>query len=163
MAGTIEEETKRIADVLDGTNTAGPIFATLAKWDAVIAELVSSVTQLTALVTQLTSAVTQLTGVHTGVDAIDAKLGTGNGSLATIATAASGIDADGNALNTTLQTVKTAIDDITVDVTVTDAATAAAVQGQTAARQPMVEQQTIRRDVRSDSVRARTPTKPGAR
>lgn len=161
MTGTIEQETERIANVLDGTTASGPIHAALAKWDSVITQLTAQVTQQTAQVTQQTALVTQLTNLVTQLTNAVTQLTSANGHLNTIKGDITGIHTGVDAGELTLQTVKTAIDNVNVAVTVNQSDVAEAIQTQS--RSPLVEKKAMRTDIRSASVASKTPGRPGSR
>lgn len=157
MALTLEEETERIANVLDGTNTAGPLGDAVTRLDTIETTLNAIQAANEGQDTQLTNAVTQLTAVVTQLTALVGQITTGNGHLSGAVTQLTGIHQGTDAGASELVNVRGAIDGITVDVAVSNAD----VQTSVVNRTPLAEQQTIQRETRARTSAARNPSKPG--
>lgn len=118
MSQTEVTELARIAGVLDGTTTSGPL--------KVIAD------NSTAIRTSLETIATRLTTIATVTTAMEASLDFIGGEL-------SDLDQQAFVMNTNLDEVTAAIANLTVNVTVQDASTAAAISAQTATRPPTTD------------------------
>lgn len=90
----------------------------------------------------LTQAVTQLAAIVTRLDNAIAQL---------------------SAINTTSSTIKTAIDNVDVDVSITQSDVSQAISAQTTTRQPLIDSETTRREVTAATNRTRNPNIPRPR
>lgn len=159
MAGTIEEETERLAnavealvDIFDGTTTGTPVLSIVTALNAID-------TKLGTHNTHMSNSLTQITGINSG---ISGGFGTHNSNMTTLLTRLATIATEIDQSDATLALIKTSIDAITVNVTLQQSDVATAIENQTAARLPLQEQATIQKDVRRGNLASRTPTKPGA-